>query len=742
MTTFNDDLQDREQRFGRGYVNSQGTQTDGFVDPGGEYPRTEYRGQSNVNQAARGGQQHTLDTTGFGDLPPVASSQYGMSDINETASGHVMEFNDTPSGERILIKHNNGSGVEFRPDGTIVIMSTHNRVEICHGDNKVKVEGDADLSYEGNLTINVKGDYEVNCNNFKVNAKGNKNEDIQGSSRTKVFGNMGTTVSGNSSSTVVGASVNTLLGGLTQAVKGNLKQAVEGDVTIASSGVTSITSEGKMIQSSPDINIAAQSLSVFGDTGTIGGQNIIMYNYNMHTEKSVWAETMTANVVYGDLEGTANQAVTADVTNSQNYPSNQTGSTSGYSVDDTDRDTKATALPTSSLLASYLTKGANGIKEVLIDVGDHLKNSLKERKLSPQDARSKMRDAANAENPEFTANQIGAGNLNPNFASATPPGGFGRIRPASGNCQRGTAPVGNASPERATATFRTEAPKQVHQLSPPADEAYTEANANVSSRLDSKGATPAAAATPAATPSSATDDGGLGQRPVPATAAQPATDTSELKARRNGAFGTVTTKSRINGGVKLARFIGANDAGDFDSLDDATKRQLARNYYAHVALTRPIIQSPRCKYKDKRLDVIEGFYAKEIYGMRQSTGEIEEEYVTPGGLLDLRSQGRAVIYEITDRDGLIDGFGTFDVATSLAEVGLFDKLTLDYDSYNSDNSLNVQIIVEIPNVPEDFKVTYKQEVETRFNGKLQGANSLIEIKPTQDFPIFRSVSEL
>lgn len=717
MTTFNDDLKDREQRFGAGYVNSQGTQTDGFVDPGGEYPRTEYRGESSINQAARGGRQHTLDTGAGINLPPPASSQYSKADINETASGHVIEFNDTPSGERILIKHNNGSGVEFRPDGTILIVSSHNKVEVCHGDNTVKVEGDADLTYEGNLTLNVKGDYEVNCNNFKLNARGNKNEDIQGSSRSKVFGNMGTTVSGNNSATVAGASVNTLLGGLTQAVKGNLKQAVEGDVVIASSGTTSITSEGKMVQSSPDINIAAESLSVFGDTGTIGGQNIIMYNYNMYTEKSVWSETMNTNVVYGDLEGTAKQAVTADVTNSQNYadtdPGGDVGSASGYTVDGTSTDDTATALPDNTLLTSYLTQSDNGIKTVKVDVDDHLKNTLRVRTLSAQDTRSKMRDVVNSGDSEFTAAQVGAGNLNPNFASATPPGGFGRVRQASGNCQRGSAPVGNSGPERSTRTFRTADPRGVHQLSPPADEAYTEANATLTSRLDGKGATPATATT----------------------------DSTELRSRPNGAFSNVTTKSRINGGFKLSKFIGANDAGDFNSLDEATKRQLARNYYAHIELTRPVIGSPRGKYRNHRLDIIEGFYAKELYGMGHPSG-LKVETLTSGGLLDLRSKGRAVVYEITDRDGLIDGFGTFDVATDLAEVGLFDKLTLDYDSYNADNSLNVQIIVEIPDIPEDYKVTYKQEVETRFNGVLQGANSLIEIKPSQDYPIFRSVSEL
>ena len=676
MTTVRDDLKDRQLRFGTGYTETQGTEANGFSDPSSAYPRSEYGGEPNVNKAARGGAQHTLKTGSGIQLPPGASSQYTLADIKETQSGHVLEFNDTPAGERILIKHANGSGVEFRPDGTILIVSSHNKVEVTHGDNKVVVEGDADLTYKGNLTMNVTGDFEVNCNNYNVNARGNKTENIDGSLRTKVFGNVGHTVSGNYSQTVVGSSIDTRLGNYTEAVKGAYKQAVEGDMTIASSGVLTQTAESRMNQSAPDVNIAATNLSVFGDNGTIGGENIIMYNYNMHTGHTVWSETMNTNVVYGDLEGTARRAVTADVTNSQNYadpdPGGGTGSAQGYSVDGTARDTTATALPTNSLLSSYLTQSDNGVKKVKIDIDSHLANSLKVRPLKPTEVRSKLRDDANLNNAEFTAAQIGAGNLSPSYNASTPPGGYGRVRSAGGSCQRGSAPVGNATAERSTKTFRVEEPRKVFTLS-------------ASNRIESE---------------------------------------------------SVTSRTRINGGFKLARFLGANDAGNFNDLSEVDKKNIARNYYAHMELTKSII-GVRGKYANHKLDVVEGYYAKELYGLG-GPGGVEEETLTPGGLLDLRNKGRVVVYEIINENGEMDPDATFDVATDLAEVGMFDKLILDYDTFNADGSMNVQLIVEIPQINSDYKVTYKQEVETRFNNKLQASDSLVEIEPDPRNPRFSS----
>jgi hypothetical protein len=72
---------------------------------------------------------------------------------------------------------------------------------------------------------------------------------------------------------------------------------------------------------------------------------------------------------------------------------------------------------------------------------------------------------------------------------------------------------------------------------------------------------------------------------------------------------------------------------------------------------------------------------------------------------------------------------TFDLACNIAEIGLFDKLTLDYDIFNPDGSMNVQIIIETPIVTKPESVTFKRLVQTTFNNGLQSADSLVELEP-------------
>jgi len=692
MTTTKDGLQDRILKFGEGYTEGQGTQGDAWSDPNKQYPRTNYDNQPSTNETVRSGLQHNLKIGAGVNLPPLGSSSPNNSDTNQTVSGHVFEMNDTPGAERVLIKHNTGCGIDIRPDGTIVVIAGARKVEVTHGEQTVVVEGDGTLTYKGNLTLNVDGDFEVNCNNYKVSAKGNKTENIEGNSRTSVFGNFGHRVSGNFSQTIAGSSVNTFLGNTTNAIKGTYKNAVEGDIILASSGTIEQTAEAKIQQASPDINVAAQSLSLFGDTGTIGGQNMQMYTRNLRAGGTVYADvsmdTPKGNIsrvegvsahyttFHGSLNGTALRSVTADVTNSQNYSdpdtdpgsAGNTGAAQGYTIsnqtaDDLANNTTATALPTEDILKKYLEEGDNGVKQVKVDIDDFLKNILRLRKLSTADVRSKMRDPLNSNDGDFTTTQVGEGNLSPDYASAAPANGFGRVRTARGTTQTNSEYFGNVDPSRRAKTFTVPNNRKV----------FTLLN-NFTTLIDN------------------------------AT--------------------VINSKTKISEGITLSRFIGGVDSGPFDNLTLADKKQLARNYIAHMELTK------RCmgitsKWAEHELRVIEGFYAKELYGRGGPPG-LTAETITTGGLLDLRTKGQAVVYELYGPDGFIDAEGTFDLASELADIGLYDKLTLDYDSFDPSGDINVQLIVSIPTVPSSYSITYEQVCQTLFNNNVQSSNTFVE----------------
>ena len=110
MTTKKDNFELRVDKLGVGNEETLGVSYDGMQDPTGEYPKREYNFGTSINKAARGIKINDLYVGGgdFGvslDIQPQRPSEYPFNDVNETQSGHVVEYDDTPGGERILIKH-------------------------------------------------------------------------------------------------------------------------------------------------------------------------------------------------------------------------------------------------------------------------------------------------------------------------------------------------------------------------------------------------------------------------------------------------------------------------------------------------------------------------------------------------------------------------------------------------------------------------------------------------------------
>jgi len=56
----------------------------------------------------------------------------------------------------------------------------------------------------------------------------------------------------------------------------------------------------------------------------------------------------------------------------------------------------------------------------------------------------------------------------------------------------------------------------------------------------------------------------------------------------------------------------------------------------------------------------------------------------------------------------------------------YEKLILDYDTYDPSGKLSSQIVVVVPAAPETWDVSYKRDVETVFNQKLMSKNELVE----------------
>ena len=148
----------------------------GFIDPKGKWPKNGYLGKADTNRLARAEElQYTLlefknrtkvQGNGYAEPDSPYAAIYPNNKVYMSESGHVIEIDDTPKGERIHIWHKSGSYIEFQPDGTIVKKSYKDDHEIVLGEDKTYVTGNMNVFVEGNLSFKTLG-------NFSIEAEGN-----------------------------------------------------------------------------------------------------------------------------------------------------------------------------------------------------------------------------------------------------------------------------------------------------------------------------------------------------------------------------------------------------------------------------------------------------------------------------------------------------------------------------------------------------------------------------------------
>ncbi len=462
---FNDDINKR-LRTGQ-YANT--TANDGYLDRDGQFPLPEYRNQASTNKAIRGGKANNV-YMGGGDitvdlgLKPTVPSLHPKNQVKKTVTGHIIEIDDTPGNRRMLFRHTSGSGVQMNEDGSVIVSSLENTIHITGGDQKVIVEGDGEISYNGNLTLNVTGDFDLKVGgNFNVVTSGDKFEETRGARREIIEKNFEQKAKTNRSEYTLGVHTETVLKDRNTITKGSVRDIIEGDIERLGGGKLLMTAENIITMSSPNVNIGAKSLTVIGDSGTIGGENIIGYDYNHYTGHSLTAtDTISTNTAIvsqrttspefvGSLTGNADTATQAGRAGTAGAIG--AGGSAGSKVTGTPTavDTTATRLPNLTRMNAYLHVSDLGVRQIDIDPGEVMKNQIDRsvlnggiatRKLSTAEVRSKMRDPITSSNKQFVGTQISEGKLSATYINAIPPA-IGRTSKKGETSRRSQTPIGN-----------------------------------------------------------------------------------------------------------------------------------------------------------------------------------------------------------------------------------------------------------------------------------------------------------
>ena len=666
-------------------ANSLKQRDNGKSDPEGVFPRLEYEEASSVNNIARGTKRVNVELGGASvdidlDIKKEPVSSYPNSQVKETASGHIVEYDDTPGGERIMIRHKSGSGVEMRADGTMVYGSTNNTVRVTAHDEKVIVDGDGELHYNGNLKLKVSGDFDVEVGgDFNVKVDGDVEQTVKRGYIQDIGGSKEVQVLGGKSETIGGDVMNFIHGNSNEIIKRAKGLFVGEDQNNNTGGTLFMTAEKEITYTSKSINVASSSLAVIADSGTIGGENIVMYAHtahiprvnatSVHASQGVIASVgMTAPTFNGNLSGNASTAGTAG-TAALGASAGSAQSTVSF-TEAADSDTQK---PTKSLMNGALENSTVAIKRVSIDDDKALFNQLNRLEhyggvsntdLNTAQIRSKLRDPNNARNQVFIGACIADGTLSPHVSRLSP-AALGRTVGKDKVAVRGGKPFGRS--KNPTKLYKS------NKITDVRTDYYVDPKFNPVNQVS------------------------VGN--------------------------PITNRTRLAPGISMAKFVSAH--GDpvtlTHILDDNERLRLAKQYVLHADVLKLINSSSApLQFKNFRLIPIEGLY-------RAESGENLD---VSDGINYLMSRGRTVVYELINNKGEMAVEKTFDLAVYFKDNLNYEKMILDYDNFNPDDSLNVQIIITMPEITPPYTVTYKNNFETRYNNITQATNELIEVLRT------------
>ena len=752
-----------------------GIPTDGSVDPTGEYPRRDNWFGNSISSAARGVKVNGLWVGGstFGlnlDVPLQSPSIFPFNQANETPSGHSLELDDTPGGERILIKHNTGAGVEMKADGSVVVVSKANRVEVVGADHSVIVQGRGDVVYDGDMNLTVNGNYNLRVNgNYNIDVGANCNNSVHGTYITETGDVHSTVVRGNKDVKVYGDTVDFHVGERKIATKSDLRFITKNDFIVNSNRHVRLTAYEYLTATSGKVAvISSDDTRITGKKGRVGGGEFQFVGSNfsgpkdysddagvskatfegslfgcaleaknaLYAEKAVWAySSVVAN--HAEYAGTANISNLAVVANAGVAPTIPIVIPPA-AVPSNNPYYESFIVPTTPSAPDVVLKYP--FSATTSDGADQYIATPEWaevwNKVSPFAVRSvKVDEDFVLEDKISKSGRDGEKFGYSNYFKWTPEIDQirSKLRTMDGANDVVTAPE-----------LQTDGPKCIsnlldeNRLSPKYKVPFAE------SGYEMKRAT-------GATPSARFGYTLMGN-PVERRSK---TFTSKIQSvsktiLADPLYNPDKHDAPINSSTKLSRsatvgkFLGA--PGSRTSLEFVpliTDRQdLARQWYLHAMLMDGVASSKQ--FVNYRLQVTEGFYypANGIREQFNGSGNRywREPYRTEDGgstqksiiagaitINQLKYEGRAVAYTLFNSRGKVDYSAGYDLALYIRDTFNFDQLSLDYDTVRPDNLMGQQLIIVMPKIKKDFKATFAQSVCTYFNRQMLKSGSLVEI---------------
>ena len=642
-------------------------------------PGQETEGMLNVNQADVTGQFPTLQ---YWYSSSVNQAAYGTQANNLTLGGGFSNINfslpeSIPSNNTKNRIIQTGTGHSFEMDDTagneriLIRHNSGNGIELRPDGSIVIAAADQTVSVTGDQRIVIEGNATVIYNgNVDMEVAGDYNLNVKGDYNVNVGENKAENVEGSSRTTIEGNAGQTVKGSKSTTVLGTATATILGDNNNITKGIARQTAEGNMQISSGDIMHIS------------GKNNLYQSSDNMNiaaTDMSIFSST---GVIGGPDVITHVKNIYAT---SATFTAGVTAPT--FTGDLTGRADTAIASDTANVGPS------NGTAAGFTNVN------------TATDTTTRTAPSAANVSDYLTKTTVGAVDVKVdidnhflkliNKSDAT--GGLSTKDLSVAEVRSKTRDDANLSNN----TFVGNAVAK-GVLNP----SYTNTTPNEVGRISGKGTNPVRGSTPIS-------NGGFGAGLNKFQA--PQDNTSTVFTPELIVSGSVTAKTLLARSVPLATFT----TGKLVEVLEADRLQIARNLQPQAELLRRLRNRSDVEFANHRLVVVEGLYTKG-----------PDETITPNSINWYKSKGRAVVYELHNELGALDIEKTFDLAVMLKNISSFEKMILDFDTFDPAGGINAQLVIIMPNLNNQYTVdagSFFRNVETRFNGKAISNSDLIEV---------------
>ena len=194
----------------------------------------------------------------------IVSSLYPYNHVRMSESGHIEEWDDTESAERLHRYHRTGTFEEIQPDGTKVVKVVANDYEIVignkdvliHGACNVTIEGDCRMLYKGDLVQEVEGDYHLHVHK-------DMRTKIHGNAVTEVLADRKIVINGNDDLMIDKQQSINITGDRTIGIGGKLSETINGAVQKTYlSTLTTVTNSNNLLISNGNIEILGDNIGI------------------------------------------------------------------------------------------------------------------------------------------------------------------------------------------------------------------------------------------------------------------------------------------------------------------------------------------------------------------------------------------------------------------------------------------------------------------------------------------------